>query len=93
MTNLGNEFIQLALSTLSRRPVVTALVVFLVAFGMAAFAVWHGTSGNSNPQRTEFLYLVRISADVALTKGNQHAKINPDNCNLGDGRRFTAAPV
>jgi hypothetical protein len=92
MTNMAGEFIHLSLNTLSRRPVLTAMVVFLVAFGIAAFAVWRGASSKSNPHRTEFLYLVRTSADSAVTKGNRHAKTTLGNCNLVAGRRFTAGP-
>jgi hypothetical protein len=72
MTNMAGEFIHLSLNALGRRPLLTAMLVFLVAFGMAAFAVWRGTSGNSNPRRTELPYLVWIRAD-APAKGNRYA--------------------
>ena len=92
MTNMAGEFIQLSLNTLSRRPVLTAMVVFLVAFGIVAFVVWRAASSHSNPQRTSFPYLVRVSADFAVTIGNQHAKTTLGNCNLVAGGRFTAGP-
>jgi hypothetical protein len=92
MTITTGEFIHLSLRTLSRRPLLTAMMVFLAAFGMAAFAVWREISGNSNPQRAEFLYLVRIGAEVAVTEGNRHAKTTLGYCDLGAGRRFAAGP-
>jgi hypothetical protein len=69
MTNMSGEFIHLIFGVLSRRPVLTVVLVFMIAFGTVAFAVWLRTSSNSNPRRTGFPYLVWIGEDAVITKG------------------------
>lgn len=53
------------LSSLSRRPVLIALLVYSVAYGAATFAVWRETTSVSNHQECEKHYLVQRSGSAA----------------------------
>jgi hypothetical protein len=43
----------LNLSSLSRRPVLIAMIVYLVAYGAASFAVWREATGISSQRKCE----------------------------------------
>jgi hypothetical protein len=43
------------------RPVLTAMILLLIALGMAVFAVWLGTAGGPHPRRSTQFYVVGIS--------------------------------
>jgi hypothetical protein len=51
------------------RPMLTAMMVYLVGFGAAAlivaFAMWRQTSCSPNPQQSRQLYMVLASPDLA----------------------------
>jgi hypothetical protein len=60
MTNIAADYIHRGLGGLNRRPALTVIIVLLVAFGMAVFAVWLGTASGPNPRRSELPYIVGI---------------------------------
>ena len=60
MTNIAADYIHRGLGGLNRRPVLTVLILLLVAFGVAVFAVWLGTAGGPNPRKSELFYVVGI---------------------------------
>ena len=62
MTNIAADYIHRGLGGLNRRPVLTVIILLLVAFGMAVFAVWLGTAGGPNPQRPDLPYIVGIGS-------------------------------
>ena len=59
---MASDFFHLRLSSLSRRPVLTAMMVFLLGFGAAAFALWRGSTCPSNPQKSRVPYLVQAAS-------------------------------
>ena len=60
---MAADFSNLGLSGLNRRPVLTAMMVYLVGFAVDAFAVWRAASSNPNPRKCEEPYLVQSSAE------------------------------
>jgi hypothetical protein len=60
MTNIAADYIHRGLGGLNRRPVLTVIVLLLVASGMAVFAVWIGTASGPNTGRSELPYIVGI---------------------------------
>jgi hypothetical protein len=61
MTNIAADYIHRGLGGLNRRPVLTVILLLLVVFGMAIFAVWLRTTSGPNPRRSELLYIVGIA--------------------------------
>jgi hypothetical protein len=61
MTNIAADYIHRGLGRLNRRPVLTVIILLLVAFGMVVIAVWRGTASGPNPRRSELLYMVGIA--------------------------------
>jgi hypothetical protein len=61
MRNTANHLIDLGLSCVGRRPVLTALIVYSVAFGAAAlivaFAESRDTTCNPNPKTPDPVYM------------------------------------
>jgi hypothetical protein len=49
--------------SLSRRPVLIAMMVYSVAYGAATIAVWRETAGTSNHRACEKHYLAQSSAE------------------------------
>jgi len=43
----------LSMSSLSRRPVLIAMLVYSMAYGVAAWAVWRDSTNTSNSQKCE----------------------------------------
>jgi hypothetical protein len=52
-----------SLSSLRRRPVLIAMLVYSVAYGAATFAVWREAAGISNHRKCEKHYLVESSME------------------------------
>jgi hypothetical protein len=69
MRHSAAYFNHLGSSSLGRRPVLTAIMVYTVFFGvagsMAAFAVWRASSNCPIQRKCEHLYVVQIAAGVA----------------------------
>ncbi len=61
---MASNFFHVRLSSLSRRPVLTAMMVFSVGFGIAAFALWRVSTCPSNPQKSRVPYLVQVTAHL-----------------------------
>jgi hypothetical protein len=61
MTNIAADYIHRGLGGLNRRPVLTVIILLLVVFGMAVFAVWLGTTSGPNPRKSELFYVVGIA--------------------------------
>jgi delta-aminolevulinic acid dehydratase/porphobilinogen synthase len=55
----------MSLSSLSRRPVLIAVLAYSAAYGGATFAVWRDADKTSNTQKCERHYLVQGSAESA----------------------------
>jgi hypothetical protein len=57
------------LSSPDLRPMLTAMMVYVVGFGVAALIVavsmWRQTSCSPNPQKSQQLYMVSAAPDVA----------------------------
>jgi hypothetical protein len=53
----------MSLSSLRRRPVLIAMMVYSVAYGAVTFAVWREATSISNHRQCEKHYLVRNSAE------------------------------
>jgi hypothetical protein len=53
----------MSLSSLSRRPVLIAMMVYSVAYGGATLAVWRESTSTSNYRKCEKHYLVQSSAE------------------------------
>jgi hypothetical protein len=53
----------LSLSSLSRRPVLLAMMVYSVAYGIAIFAVWREATSMSNQPKCEKHYLAQSPAE------------------------------
>jgi hypothetical protein len=56
----------LSLSSLRRRPVLIAMMVYSVAYGAATFAVWREATSMSNDRKCEKHYLVQISEEKSI---------------------------
>jgi hypothetical protein len=52
----------LSLSSLSRRPVLLAMMVYSVAYGIAILAVWREATSMSNQPKCEKHYLAQSTA-------------------------------
>ena len=59
----------MSLSSLGRRPVLIAMMVYSVAYGIATFAVWREISSTSNYRTCGKHYLVQSSAESVDTQG------------------------
>ena len=70
MTNIAADYIHRGLSGLSRRSVLTIIILLLAAFGMAVFAVWLGAARGPSPHRSELPYIVGI-ATTDHNRGSQ----------------------
>jgi hypothetical protein len=74
MSNMTDNRVDLRLSGLDRRPMLTAMMVYLAGLGVAAlivaFAVWRGASCSPNPQKFHPQYMAAairdLNADVVL---------------------------
>jgi hypothetical protein len=53
----------LSLSSLRRRPVLIAMLVYSVAYGAVSFAVWREATGISNRRGCEIHHLAQSSAE------------------------------
>jgi hypothetical protein len=69
MTNIAADYIHRGLGGLNRRPVLTVLIFLLVAFGVAVFAVWLGTSSGANSHKSELFYV----AGATITQHNRES--------------------
>jgi|ERR1035441_1667116 hypothetical protein len=78
-TNMAANFSNLGLSSLHRRPVLTALMVYFVGFAVVAFAVWRGASSNPNPRKCEEQYLVQSSADIVGRSDTRALRTDDEN--------------
>jgi hypothetical protein len=56
----------MSLSSLRRRPVLIAMVMYFVAYGAATFAVWRETSSIPTHRNCEKHYLVQTSAQSVV---------------------------
>jgi hypothetical protein len=61
MTNIAADCIHRGLGRLNRRPVLTVIILLLVAFVMVVFAMWLGTASGRNPRKSDLLYVVGIA--------------------------------
>jgi hypothetical protein len=69
MTNTAADYVHRSLGGLNRRPVLTVLILLLIAFGMAVFAVWLGTASGPNSRKSELFYV----AGIATTEHNRES--------------------
>jgi hypothetical protein len=65
----------MSLSSLRRRPVLIAMMVYSVAYGAVTFAVWRETTGISNDRKCEKHYLVQSSAESVGASETQGLRI------------------
>jgi hypothetical protein len=65
----------MSLSSLRRRPVLIAMMVYSVAYGAVTFAVWREATGISNHRMCEKHYLVRGSAESVGASETQGLRI------------------
>jgi hypothetical protein len=65
----------LSLSSLRRRPVLIAMLVYSVAYGAVAFAVWREATGISNYRRCENHHLAQSSAESVGGSETQGSRI------------------
>ena len=56
----------MSLSSLSRRPVLIAMMVYSVAYGAATFVVWREATSISNQPKCEKRYLVQRSGQSVV---------------------------
>jgi hypothetical protein len=61
MNQVTTDTIQREFGGSRHRPVLTAMILLLIALGMAALAVWLGTAGGPHPRRSTQFYVVGIS--------------------------------
>jgi hypothetical protein len=61
----------MSLSSLSRRPVLIAMMVYSVAYGIAIFAVWREAASTSNYPKCEKHYVVQGSAESVSRSGTR----------------------
>jgi hypothetical protein len=54
----------MSLSSLSRRPVLIAMMVYSVAYGAATYTVWREATSISDQRKCEKHYLVQSSAQI-----------------------------
>jgi hypothetical protein len=66
----------MSLSSLSRRPVLIAMMVYSVAYGAAAFAVWREATSISNHRECTKQHLVQKSAHSAGGTETQGSRMN-----------------
>jgi hypothetical protein len=73
MRNTAAKFIDLRWSSLARRAMLTAMMIYVVSFAVAALvvvlAVWREASCSPNPQKFHPLYMVSIAADLEERNG------------------------
>ncbi len=60
MSNFTADTIYRSLGGISRRPVLTVMILLLIALGMAVFGVWRGTSSGPNPRKSDLFYVVGL---------------------------------
>jgi hypothetical protein len=65
----------MSLSSLRRRPVLIAMMVYSVAYGAVTFAVWREATDNSNHRECEKHYLVQSSAESVGGSKTQSLRI------------------
>lgn len=69
MQHIAAKFTHHRLSSPDLRPMLTAMMVYLVGFGVAALivaiAMWRQTSCSPNPQKSRQLYMVLAAPGVA----------------------------
>lgn len=65
MRNAAIDLIDLGLNTLGRRPLLTAIIVYSIAFGAAALIVAmaesRDTTCNPNPNKTDPVYMALVA--------------------------------
>ena len=73
MRNKLARFIDFGLSSLERRPMLTAMMMYAIGFGAAALivaiAVWREASCSLTPQKFHPLYVVSIAPEIAERPG------------------------
>ena len=70
-----------SLSSLRRRPVLIAMMMYCLAYGAATFAVWREANGISNHPMCEKHYLVQSSAQSA-TGGERVVDVDKKHNNI-----------
>lgn len=65
----------MSLSSLRRRPVLIAMMVYSVAYGAVAFAVWREATDISNHRECEKHYLVQSSTESVAGSKTQSLRI------------------
>jgi hypothetical protein len=65
----------MSLSSLRRRPVLIAMMVYSVAYGAVTFAVWREATGISNHRKCEKRYLVQSSAESVGASETQGLRV------------------
>jgi hypothetical protein len=61
MSNIAADYIHRGLGGLHRRPVLTAILLLLAAFGMVVLAVGLGAASGSNSRNSGLLYVVGVT--------------------------------
>jgi hypothetical protein len=62
---MGTDFTHLGFRSLTRRPVLTAMMVYSIGLAVAGFAVWRVGSNSPNPRMCGKPYLVQATAEIA----------------------------
>jgi hypothetical protein len=65
----------MSLSSLRRRPVLIAMMVYSVAYGAVTFPVWREATGISNHRKCEKRYLVQSSAESVGASETQGLRV------------------
>jgi hypothetical protein len=84
MRHTAARFIHLGLNSLNRRPVLTAVMVYSIAVGvavlMAVIAAWRASSRCPTLGSSAGLYVVHIPEDIPAHNGDlSHAQIAVDD--------------
>ncbi len=96
MSNMADKCVDLRLSGLDRRPMLTAMMVYLAGVGVAAlivaFTVWRDASCSPNPQKFHAQYLAAAFRDPNAGVGVQ-AKTSSRLPSIRFEVLMTAAPA
>jgi putative ABC transport system permease protein len=87
-------YLKLAFLALKRTPVLSTLMVFAIALGLAtamtAFTVLYRLSNNPIPQKSDVLYAVQLDAWSPEQPFDRYRNLPPDQLTHGDSRRLMA---
>lgn len=87
-------YLKLAFLALKRTPVLSTLMVFAIALGLAtamtAFTVLYRLSNNPIPQKSDVLYAVQLDAWSPEQPFDRDRNLPPDQLTHGDSRRLMA---